>query len=65
MDPSSKFITSRFVKHTVTVFHFIDKCVNDLDNPTQLMENLRLVAKIHLLQGIGVKDFIIIKGLFY
>ena len=50
------------MKHTVTVFRFIDKCVNDLDNPTQLMDNIKLVAKIHAFQGIGVKDFVIIKG---
>ena len=51
------------MKHTVTVFRFIDKCVNDLDNPKQIMENIKMVAKIHALQGIGVKDFIIIKGI--
>ena len=52
----------RFVKHTATVFRFLDKCVGDLDNPIQTVENFRLVTRIHALQGLGIKDFVIIKG---
>ena len=53
---------SRFVKHTATVFRFIDKMVDDLDNPMQTIENFRLATRIHALQGLGIKDFVIIKG---
>ena len=52
----------RFVKHTATVFRFLDKCVEDLDNPTQTIEKFRRVTKIHAVQGLGVRDFVIIKG---
>ena len=44
------------------MFRFLDKCMEDLDNPTQTFENFRLVTKIHAVQGLGVKDFVIIKG---
>ena len=50
------------MKHTATVFRFIDKCVDDLDNPIQTVENFRLATRIHALQGLGIKDFVIIKG---
>ena len=50
------------MKHTATVFRFLDKCVEDLDNPRQTFENFRLVTKIHAIQGLGIKDFVIIKG---
>ena len=52
----------RFVKHTATVFRFLDKCVEDLDNPTQTIEKFRRITKIHAVQGLGVRDFVIIKG---
>ena len=52
----------RFVRHTATVFRFLDKCVEDLDNPGQTFENFRHVTKIHAIQGLGIKDFVIIKG---
>ena len=55
-------ISIRFVKHTATVFRFLDKCVADLDNPKQTIDNFRLVTKIHAIQGVGIKDFFIIKG---
>ena len=53
----------RFVKHTATVFRFLDKVVEDLDNPKETIDMFRRVTKIHAVQGLGVKDFVIIKGI--
>ena len=50
------------MKHTATVFRFLDKVVEDLDNPKETIEKFRRVTKIHAVQGLGVKDFVIIKG---
>ena len=44
------------------MFRFLDKCMEDLDNPTQTFLIFRLVTKIHAVQGLGVKDFVNIKG---
>ena len=76
-------LCARFVKHTATVFRFLDKCVSDLDTPSQVIDNFRLATKIHAIQvswgecaqtdcdmaviyyysqGLGIKDFKIIKG---
>ena len=65
------------------VFRFLDKCVSDLDTPSQVIDNFRLATKIHAIQvswgecaqtdcdmaviyyysqGLGIKDFKIIKG---
>ena len=53
---------ARFVKHTATVFRFLDKCVEELDDPKQTFENFRYLTKTHAIQGLGIKDFVIIKG---
>ena len=50
------------MKHTVTVFRFLDKCVKDLDSSSQTIENFRNVTQIHSIQGLGIQDFVIIKG---
>ena len=71
------------MKHTAMVFRFLDKCVSDLDTPSQVIDNFRLATKIHAIQvswgecaqtdcdmaviyyysqGLGIKDFKIIKG---
>ena len=50
------------MKHTATVFRFLDKVVEDLDNPKGTIEKFRRVTQIHAVQGLGVKDFAIIKG---
>ena len=40
----------RFVRHTATVFRFLDKCVADLSSPAQTVDNFRLATRIHALQ---------------
>ena len=45
----------RFVRHTVTVFRFLDKCVADLSSPAQTVDNFRLATRIHALQVTAVK----------
>ena len=42
----------RFVRHTATVFRFLDKCVADLSSPVQTVDNFRLATRIHALQVI-------------
>ena len=32
------------------VFRFLDKCVSDLDTPSQVIDNFRLATKIHAIQ---------------
>ena len=45
----------RFVRHTATVFRFLDKCVADLSSPAQTVDNFRLATRIHALQVTAVK----------
>ena len=45
----------RFVRHTATVFRFLDKCVADLSSPAQTVDNFRLATRIHALQVIVVR----------
>ena len=45
----------RFVRHTATVFRFLDKCVADLSSPAQTVDNFRLATRIHALQVIVLK----------